>query len=354
MTGRDSGDVGLRLPAEWEPQGGVMMMWPHEATDWAPMLDEVCECFAEIGRAIADVASLLVVAPDTSRAREALAGHPHAGRIYYFDCPTNDTWARDAGPLCVSASCRSGMGWRVVDFRFNGWGGKFPAELDDRVTQRLVSAGMLRGRHVDRSDFVLEGGSIDTNGEGTILTTSRCLLSPSRNAGLAKRQIEERLADSLGASRVVWLDHGGFAGDDTDGHIDTLARFAPGDTIVYAGCDDPADVNYEELLAMKRQLGQLLTAAGRPYRLVELPSPDPIYDEEGNRLPATYANFLIINATILMPSYGQPAKDQLAARTVGEAFPGHRVRMVDCRPLIEQHGSLHCVTMQLPVGVLPS
>lgn len=338
-----------RLPAEWERQGAVMLMWPHEATDWASMLGEVCDCFAAIARAVADEAALLVVAPDTAPPRRALAGHPHSERIIYLECPTNDTWARDVGPLCVATP----SGWEITDFKFNGWGLKFPADCDNLVTRRMVGAGMIRGRYVNRLGFVLEGGSIESDGRGTLLTTTHCLTSPNRNGDLSQSVIEERLKCYLGAQRVLWLDHGALVGDDTDSHIDTLARLAPDDTILYVGCSDPADVHYPSLSAMKQQLAELRTAEGMPYNLVELPLPDAIYDDLGNRLPATYANFLVLNDTILMPAYGQPLKDELAARTLRIPFPNHRVRPIDCRPLIRQHGSLHCVTMQLPSEVLP-
>lgn len=348
-----AGGVGRRLPAEWEPQGGAMLMWPHEATDWAPMLGEVCDCFAAIGSAVADEGTLVVVAPDTRAARRALAGHPRADRIIYFDCPTNDTWARDAGPLCVALGERDAGGWEVADFGFDGWGGKFPAALDNAVTRRMARAGLLRGRYADRRGYVLEGGSIDSDGCGTLLTTTRCLCNPNRNGGLTKAQVEARLAEWLGARTVLWLDHGAMLGDDTDSHVDTLARFAPGGTIVYTGCADPADAHHSELSAMKSELAALRTARGEPFRLVELPLPDAISDDEGNRLPATYANFLTLNHSILMPTYGQAAKDRKAAQALREAYPGRRVRPIDCRPLIKQHGSLHCVTMQLPAGALP-
>lgn len=338
-----------RLPAEWERQGAVLLSWPHEDTDWAPMLDEVRECFTEIARAIADEQTLVIVAPDTAPARKALERHPHAGRILYLDCPTNDTWARDFGAICVETP----GGWEITDFKFNGWGLKFSADRDNLITQRMVEAGLLRGRYVNRLGFVLEGGSVESDGRGTMLTTSECLLSPNRNGDLSRSEIESRLKEYFCLEHVLWLDHGYLAGDDTDSHIDTLARLAPDDTILYVGCNDESDPHYPALQAMKRQLMEMRTPAGIPYNLIELPWPDAIYDEEGNRLPATYANFLIMNDTILMPSYGQPRHDELAARTVRISFPNHKVRSIDCRPLIKQHGSLHCVTMQLPQDVLP-
>lgn len=303
----------------------------------------------EIARAIADEQTLIVVAPDTSAPRSVLASHPNADRILYLDCPTNDTWARDFGAICVATP----NGWEIDDFKFNGWGLKFPADRDNLITRRMVDAGLLRGVYANRLGFVLEGGSIESDGRGTLLTTSECLLSPNRNGDLLREEIEVRLREYFGLDRVLWLDRGALDGDDTDSHIDTLARLAPDDTIIYVGCPDKDDKHYEELAAMKRQLMELRTPAGLPYNLIELPWPDAIYDEDGCRLPATYANFLVMNNTILMPSYGQPLNDNLAARTVRIAFPDHKVRSIDCRALIRQHGSLHCVTMQLPAEVLP-
>lgn len=312
------------------------------------MLEEVRRCFAEIASAIADEQVLVVVAPDTSAARSSLASHPHADRILYLDCPTNDTWARDFGAICVATS----QGWEIDDFKFNGWGLKFPADRDNFITRHMVEGGLLRGVYANRLGFVLEGGSIESDGKGTLLTTSECLLSPNRNGDLSREEIEGRLCEYFGLERVLWLDHGALEGDDTDSHVDTLARLAPDDTIIYVGCHDKSDTHYEELAAMKRQLMEMRTSAGLPYNLIELPWPDAIYDEDGCRLPATYANFLVMNDTILMPSYGQPLNDELAAKTVRIAFPDHKVRSIDCRALIRQHGSLHCVTMQFPEEVL--
>jgi agmatine/peptidylarginine deiminase len=313
------------------------------------MLDEVQSCFAEIASAIADSQTLIVVAPDTTDARRALSGHPHAERILYLECPTNDTWARDFGAICLSTV----EGWEITDFKFNGWGLKFAADRDNLITRRMVEAGLLRGRYVNRLGFVLEGGSIESDGQGTLLTTSECLLSPNRNGDLSREEIEARLKEYFGLDRVLWLDNGALEGDDTDSHIDTLARLAPDDTIIYVGCNDETDAHYASLAAMKHELMELRTASGMPYNLVELPMADAIYDEEGNRLPATYANFLIMNDTILMPFYGQPRNDDLAAKNMRIAFPNHTVKGIDCRALIRQHGSLHCVTMQLPADVLP-
>ena len=259
--------------------------------------------------------------------------------------PSNDTWARDHG--FISLVDDQG-GRRLLDFKFNGWGEKFPAELDNAINRRLYDEGKISGEYIDCLDFVLEGGSIESDGEGTVFTTSCCLLAPHRNQPMTREQIEERLKQELCAERIVWIDHGSLTGDDTDGHIDTLVRICPDDTLLYVGCDDPQDEQYEELKLMEEQLKTFHTLEGKPYRLVKLPMPRPIIFE-GERLPATYANFLVINGAVLCPTYDQPDLDAEALRLIGEAFPGREIVGLDCRSIIKQHGSLHCCTMQYPL-----
>jgi agmatine/peptidylarginine deiminase len=234
-----------------------------------------------------------------------------------------------------------------LDYCFNGWGEKFPAGLDNAINRRLYDLGEITGEYVDCLDFVLEGGSIESDGKGTVFTTSSCLLAPHRNQPLTKAQIEERLKHDLCAERILWIDYGHLTGDDTDGHIDTLVRICPDDTILYVGCDDPEDEQYEDLRRMEAQLTTFRTLDGRPYRLKKLPLPRPIYEDD-DRLPATYANFLVINGAVLCPTYGQSDLDDEALHTIGEAFPGRDIIGIDCRPVICQHGSLHCCTMQYP------
>lgn len=342
-------DRATRLPAEWEPHGAVMLSWPHKDTDWAPVLDEAIDCFVEIAKAIAREETLIVVAPDVEEPRRVLDCEKLPNRILYLTVPTNDTWARDFGPITVE---RDGNPV-ICDFKFNGWGLKFPADKDNLITRAMCNAGLLRGRYSNELSFVLEGGSIESDGQGTLMTTSQCLLSPNRNGAMSRDEIEEYLKSRFGLDRVLWLDYGTLEGDDTDSHIDTLARLAPNDTILYVGTDDVTDSHYDELNKMKLQLQSFVTASGQPYNLIELPLPDAVYDEEGNRLPATYANFLIMNHSILMPVYRQPQKDELAAQIIKIAFPDHQVVKIDCSVLIKQHGSLHCVTMQVPETILP-
>ena len=299
------------------------------------MLDEITATYREIAREIARREHLLIVAPE--------------GAQPIINCQlsiinSNDTWARDHGFITLTDD--EGH-HRLLDFCFNGWGEKFPAELDNAINRRLYDEGLLGGDYVDCLDFVLEGGSIESDGRGTVFTTTGCLLAPHRNQPLTKAQIEERLKRELHAERILWIDHGALTGDDTDGHIDTLVRICPDDTLLYMGCDDPDDEQYDELRLMEEQLKTFRTIDGRPYRLLKLPMPRPIYDG-GDRLPATYANFLVINGAVLCPTYAQPDLDAEALRLIGEAFPDREIVGIDCNSIIKQHGSLHCCTMQFP------
>ena len=326
-----------RLPAEWEPQWGVQLTWPHAQTDWAPILDEITATYHEIAREIAKRENLLIVGPSANAHLSPLTSH-------LSPLETNDTWARDHGFITLTDD--EGH-HRLLDFCFNGWGEKFPAELDNAINRRLYDEGKLGGDYVDCLDFVLEGGSIESDGRGTVFTTTGCLLAPHRNQPLTKDDIEERLKRELHAERILWIDHGNLTGDDTDGHIDTLVRICPDDTLLYMGCDDPDDEQYDELRLMEEQLKTFRTIDGRPYRLKKLPMPRPIYDGD-DRLPATYANFLIINGAVLCPTYAQPDLDAEALRIIGEAFTDREIVGIDCRSIIKQHGSLHCCTMQFP------
>ena len=334
--------------AEWDCQDGILIAWPHAGTDWAYMLEEVTACYVEICKAILqDDERLLIVAPDADEVRHALGADVDWQRIDVVELPTNDTWVRDYGPITVWR----GDGMNLADFTFNAWGMKFAADCDNLVTERLNDKGLFHLPVVNCRDLVLEGGSIDTDGHGAVMTTSCCLVAPNRNDALTREQLEQVLLERLGCDKMLWLEHGSLAGDDTDGHIDTLARFAPGGVILYTGCDDPQDEHFEPLMQMEQDLKSLTDVDGNHYHLVKLPLPDACYDEI-SRLPATYANFLVTNHQVLVPVYGQPENDLKACRLIGEAFPGRVVVGIDCRALICQHGSLHCATMQLPKGAL--
>ena len=339
------------LPAEWYPQSGVQLTWPHADTDWAPILPQVNGCYLRMAYEIARRERLIIITPHVSEVKALLDEKlPSAvvANISLHEAPTNDTWARDHGFITLLTE----QGPTLLDFCFNGWGEKFEAALDNQICRRMMEQQVLRGTYEDHLDFVLEGGSIESDGCGTILTTSQCLLAPHRNQPLTQADIEERLKRSLHAQRILWLDHGYLAGDDTDSHVDTLARLCPCDTIAYVQCLDTEDEHYEELHLMEEQLKTFRTAEGEPYRLVPLPMAAPTYDEDGERLPATYANFLIVNEAVLMPTYGQPELDAQARKQLQLAFPHHEIVGIDCQALIIQHGSLHCCTMQFPLGVV--
>lgn len=352
MAGPEKSEIrATHLPAEWARQSGVQLTWPHKETDWADRLHEVEECYIRMALEISLRERLIIITPEPSRVERLLQERLPRRAIQHItlhEIPTNDTWARDHGFITLKTS----TGNLLLDFQFNGWGKKFPADLDNRICRRMMEQGILRGQYEEHLDFVLEGGSIESDGRGTILTTSQCLLAPNRNQPLSQAEIENRLKHYLHAERVLWLDHGFLAGDDTDSHIDTLARLCPNDTIAYVQCPDTQDEHYEELRLMEQQLQGFRTSEGKPYRLIPLPMAHAQYDESGMRLPATYANFLIINGAVLVPTYGNPELDERACRQIQQAFPRHEIVPIDCRVLIEQHGSLHCCTMQFPTGVL--
>lgn len=336
-----------RLPAEWEEQDGVLLAWPHEQSDWKPYLDAVEKVFVEIVRQISHFEVVVIAAPDPSAVGKLLEKTGAVmERVRLFQVPTNDTWARDFGPIAVLEDERP----ILLDFGFNGWGLKFAANLDNQITRTLHEAGAFRPPRRTMG-LVLEGGSIESDGAGTILTTAECLLNPNRNPHLTRDVIERELAGLLGADYFLWLENGWLAGDDTDSHVDTLARLCPDDTIAYAQCDDVTDEHYPALAAMENELMQFRTREGKPYRLIPLPWPEAKFDEEGERLPATYANFLVINGAVLVPTYGDN-NDEAALNAITKAFPGREIIDIDCLPLILQHGALHCVTMQLPKGTL--
>lgn len=337
----------INFPAEWHPVSAVQLTWPHASTDWAPVLTSVEPCFADIARAILKESRLIIVAPETDHIRKYFSETENQG-IHFAALPTNDTWARDHGAIGVIVKGEP----TLLDFTFNGWGLKFASNYDNLLTRKIYEDRKIfnqQVRYANHLNFVLEGGSIETDGEGTLLTTSECLMSPNRNGYLDKHEIERYLMMHLGISRVLWLNHGYLAGDDTDSHIDTLARFCSPTDIAYVKCTNPADEHFDALCAMEEELKEFRTSAGKPYHLHPLPMPRPITDTDGQRLPATYANFLIVNNSLLVPTYHDPA-DEHALSILSTAFPKLTIVPVDCLPLILQHGSLHCVTMQYPNG----
>lgn len=340
----------IRFIPEWEKQSAVLIAWPPHSGDFAPWLDEVEQTYAAIAAAVSRRETLLIACLDPAHEAhiDAMLAATGADRsqIVFVKMPYNDIWVRDTAPL----SRMNGNRAELLDFRFNGWGGKYECADDAALAARLVASGIFGETPRVAVDFVLEGGSIETDGLGTLLTTRYCLLNPNRNPHCSRADIEARLAETLGAERVLWLDHGKAEGDDTDAHVDTLARFCSADTIAYTACDDNTDPHYPPLKAMEEQLQNLRQADGRPYTLVPLPIPSPIRDQEGARLPATYANFLIVNGAVLVPVYGDPA-DVIALERLAQCFPGRDVVPLHCTPLIRQYGSLHCMSMQFPEAV---
>lgn len=338
------------LAPEWFPQSGVQLTWPHAATDWKDMLEEVTECYLRMAYEIAKRTRLLIVTPEPDRVKQLLQERlpkKWNEQVVYAVCPTNDTWARDHAFLTVVGT----GGIELMDYTFNGWGGKFEAAYDNAINRHLANEGFVKGTYVDRMEVVLEGGGIESDGLGTLLTTSQCLLNPNRNPQMDKNAIEAMLLDDFGAKQVLWIDHGYLAGDDTDSHVDTLARLCPEHTIVYVQCNNPADEHYEALQAMEQQLKTFRTPEGEPFRLLALPMAAPAYDDDGERLPATYANYLVMDHVVLYPIYAQPELDEQAKQVLQKAFPRRDIVGIDCRALIKQHGSLHCATMQYPKGV---
>ena len=356
------------LPAEWEPQSAIMLTWPHADTDWKQYLRQITNTYLELSEIITRFEHLLVVTPIVESTHKMLSERlspEQMKRVHLFEIDSNDTWARDHGPITLISRNKQNsfiVPIHLLDFKFNGWGEKFAWQKDNAINLQLYYQGAFDAALENHTGFVLEGGSIESDGKGTIFTTSQCLLAPHRNQPFTKDDIDRQLKNFFHARQVVWLDHGNLVGDDTDGHIDTIVRVAPHDTLLYVGCDDPEDEQYEDFQALEKQLQKLFTFEGYPYRLLKLPMPDAIYDEgdrlttdknsQGDRLPATYANFLILNGAVIYPTYNQPEKDEEAKRQIQLAFPDREIIGVDSLTIIRQHGSIHCLTMQLPKGAV--
>ncbi len=341
-------NIKIHFPAEWEKQSGVQLTFPHANSDWRDSLDEVIPCFVSIAREIAKRELLLVVCHDEEAVRQQLGDDINWENVRLTVIPSNDTWARDHAALSVFVDGEPCL----LDFCFNGWGMKFPANHDNVITRYLYARELFAPEvnYQNMLHCVLEGGSVESDGAGTILTTEECLLSENRNEHLSKDELETYYKVVFGAERILWLQNGYLAGDDTDSHIDTLARFCDRNTIAYVQCTDETDEHFEELKLMEEELKSFTSIDGKPYRLIALPMADAVYFN-GERLPATYANFLIINGAVLMPTYHSP-KDEIARAQLQKAFPEREIIGIDCLPLIKQHGSLHCVTMQFPAGFL--
>ena len=336
-----------RLPAEWEPQSGILLTWPHIQSDWKSNLQETESVYLELARHISKHESLIIVCYDQAHKQTVQQQLQQADinleSIQFGITPSNDTWTRDYGPITILTK----NGPQLLDFHFDGWGGKYSAELDNKITNILHQARLFGELPIQSIKLVLEGGSIESDGQGTLLTTQNCLFGGLRNKSFSNAQIKEQLTELFGLTRILCLQHGTIIGDDTDSHIDTLARFCDPHTIAYATCDDPQDEQYVELKAMENELKSFTMIDNQPYKLTPLPLPKPVHNSQGKRLPATYANFLITNDVVLVPEYGDIETDEVALNNLADCFPKREIVGVNCTPLIQQNGSLHCATMQL-------
>lgn len=333
------------FPPEWYPQDRIEMAWPDVHTDWVDILQEVRECYVEIAKHIMKQVPLLLLCTNKEEVLlyfEDTDTH----NLLLVELPYNDTWVRDYGGITVFKDGKP----QIYDFTFNGWGLKF-ASSKDNYTNRLLKERGIFGETslINKKNTVLEGGSIEVDGAGTLMTTTSCLLSPYRNAENSKDQLNELLKNSFGVSNIIWLSQGAIVGDDTDGHIDTLARFAPNNCIVYCKSYDMSDEHCNDLMKMEREIKMARNAMGKKYNLCPVPLPSAVFDGE-DRLPATYVNYLILNEKVLVPIYGVQ-EDSVALEAIGDAYPGYKIVGINCVSLVKQHGSLHCVTMNYPKGV---
>jgi agmatine/peptidylarginine deiminase len=334
----------FRFPAEWERQSAILVAWPNDETDWAERLGEVEETYVALVKAITRFEDAIIIVRDDDVEAYAEArlrsNRVDMQRVRFVQGPYDDTWLRVSGPITLT----DGQRFKLNDFRFTGWGGKFDASHDDQIIQAMDAQGVFKNAQRASIDFALEGGAIETDGAGTLLSTWTCL--HERHPQASREDMTQKLCEWLNQDRVLWLDHGYLEGDDTDAHIDTLARFASEDAIVFQACDDESDSHFAELATMAQEIAALRTRNDQPYRLFPLPWARPILDG-GRRLAASYANFLIVNGAVLMPGYDDPA-DAQAVEVMQAAFPNQEIVQIPCRPLIWQNGSLHCLTMQLP------
>ena len=341
----------IRFPAEWEPQSAVLIAWPHHTGDFSNWLDSVEQAYCFIAKTINSHQQLIIVCRDNAHQQHietllegVIVSHQYP--LVFVQAQTNDIWVRDTAFLTIE---RDGEA-RLLNFTFNGWGQKYPYQLDNALNSKLLKAPFFQAKRYSDIDFILEGGSVESDGIGTLMTTRQCLLNPNRNKDLTQEQIERELQEQFGVKRILWVDQPNLSGDDTDAHIDTLARFCNANTIAYTSCDDSEDPHYLSLKSMEAQLQAFRTQSGEPYQLVPLPMPQPIFDEDGKRLPANYANFLIINNAVMVPVYDDP-NDAVALAKLAEVYPDRTIIATPCRPIVYQYGSLHCMTMQFPASL---
>ena len=335
------------LPAEWHNQEAILLTWPNECTDWRPYLKDITNTYVQLTRAIAVHEHVIISALNPIDVKQILNNELDSelmAHVQIYQSLNDDTWTRDHGFISLIGNENR----QLLDFKFNGWGEKYPYEHDNKINAELYHNNAIKGEYILHNSFVLEGGSIESDGNGTIFTTSSCLLAPHRNQPLTKDNIEEFLKLFLYAKRVIWIDHGQLIGDDTDGHIDTIVRVCPNNTLLYVNCNNPKDIHYDDFKALEKQLMTFTNSYDtQPYNLVALPFPDAIYDGK-QRLPATYANFLIINGAVIVPTYNQPENDKKAMDIIHSVFPNREIIGIDACTIIRQHGSIHCLTMQIP------
>lgn len=340
----------FQLLPEWNPQRAILINWPHgNARCWDPVREKVNTIYLAIVKSVAMTQSVMIICYNVEQRnqiqRQLIEANINLPRVRFFIIPSDDIWTRDYGPLTLRYQEQT----RIMHFQFNGWGNKYPAGLDRGVTEELYKQNFFPQAQFTPIEFVLEGGSIESDGLGSLLTTRSCLLSKNRNPHYSESRIETLLKDQLGVEQILWLDHGELAGDDTDGHIDTLARFVNPETICYAQCLNPADPHFSGLTAMEDQLKGFRNRQGQPYHLLPLPLPQPVYSSiNGQQLPATYTKFLITNHLVLLPFYEDP-KDITAQKVLQSCFPEREVVGIPCRSLLENYGSLHGIAMQIPV-----
>jgi agmatine deiminase len=335
------------MPAEWEPHAATWLTWPHNAETWPGLLDRIPPVWVSMVAALAPGETVHLLVNSAAAAAEVRALLRDAGvspaNVCLHEVVTNDAWARDHGPTFLTRNIDGRIELAMVDWIFNAWGGKYPPWEDDDAVPRRISSLLDVPRF--EPGIVMEGGAIDVNGAGTVLTTESCLLNPNRNPLLRRGDVERLLCEYLGLRHVLWLG-GGMAGDDTDGHIDNIARFVDANTVAAACVDDPADENYERLQDNVTRLRQMRDQDGRSLRVVPLPMPDPVLCE-GQRLPASYANFYVGNEAVLVPTFGQKT-DAHALEIVQSLFPGRRAIGIESTDLVLGFGAIHCVTQQQP------
>lgn len=339
-------DEGFHMPAEWEPQAAVWLTWPVNETTWPGIFERIPPKFAEIASIVSRHEEVRINCSDalqeSARAHLRRAG-ADMERVRLFDHPSNDAWCRDHGPIFVKNDATGEVA--LTDWEYNAWGGKYPPFDDDNAIPRRIAASLQMRRFPVPA--VMEGGSLEVDGRGSLLTTTQCLKNPNRNPELSQAEIEELLGAYLGLETFYWLNEG-IAGDDTDGHVDDIARFLPSGGVVCVVSEDENDADYRPLRENLERLESFRDQEGRPFEIIRLPMPEPVYFK-GERMPASYANYLVINEGVLMPAFSQPERDERAVAILEGCFPGRTVYKVECTDLVVGLGTLHCISQQQPL-----